>query len=59
MPQIAAALDYLEQNSDRTGGVKRYRRALTIPDPEARTGELATACKDIARATAMNTRPDW
>lgn len=52
-PNLQEALTYLERNSARTGGIKRFRRALDLHDPLARAREIEVACSDIARASTI------
>ncbi|MEN5247284.1 hypothetical protein [Brucella pseudintermedia] len=57
-PNVQEALGYLERNSARTGGVKRFRRALGLHDPLERAREIKLACAEIARASSISRNAD-
>jgi hypothetical protein len=57
-PNVQAALAYLEDNSERTGGVRRFRRALDMQAPLVRAAEIEAACIDIGRASFISRKAD-
>lgn len=57
-PNVQEALAYLERNSARTGGIKRFRGALDLHDPLARARAIEIACSDIARASSISRNAD-